>query len=195
MCAGLWPRWTPCSASPTSLALPLNPIRKLIGKPRVLGSGLQPRWLMGLPDLEPLIDDSRVLRWAEPHSVLLVSLMFYWAWISDRFSGNAMRDQVKKTEVLSVIKTVHGKEIRASHGLGLHIDSVWSFWRIAAVSRLVGALTFMHKVCYSYSGPSSKMSIAHASTAELPCNSHIANSYIYRCFSNLRALETSVSDL
>lgn len=42
---------------PTSFALPLNPIGKLIGKPRVLGSGLWPRWLMGLPDLKSAIND------------------------------------------------------------------------------------------------------------------------------------------
>lgn len=48
-------------------------------------------------------------------------LVFYWTWISDRVSGNAMRDRVKRTEVLSVIKTGHGEEIRACHELGLMI--------------------------------------------------------------------------
>lgn len=52
---------------------------------------------------------------------LLISPIFYWAWISDQLSGNAMRDSVKMTELLSVIKTGHGKEIRASLELGLTI--------------------------------------------------------------------------
>lgn len=76
---------------------------------------------MGLPDLEPLIDDSRVLRMARPHSILSVSLIFYRAWIPDLVSGNAMKDKVTKTGVLSIIKTDHSKEIRASHELGLSI--------------------------------------------------------------------------
>lgn len=51
--------WIAADPPATSHALPLNPIRKLIGKLWVLGSGLRPTWLMGLPDLKSLINDSR----------------------------------------------------------------------------------------------------------------------------------------
>lgn len=51
VCVGRQPSPASGSASPASCALPLNPIRKLIGKRWVLGSGPRPRWLMGLPDL------------------------------------------------------------------------------------------------------------------------------------------------
>ena len=37
----------------SSCSLLLNPIRELIGRRRVSGSGLLPRWLMGFPDREP----------------------------------------------------------------------------------------------------------------------------------------------
>lgn len=67
----------PRSASRTFHALLLNPIRKLIGELRVWGFRLESRWLMGLPDLESLIDDSRVLRMAEPHFILPISLIFF----------------------------------------------------------------------------------------------------------------------
>lgn len=35
------------------------------------------------------------------NSTLLVSLVYYRAWISDQFSGNAMRDWVKKRGFIS----------------------------------------------------------------------------------------------
>ncbi len=164
-----------CSASPTSLALPLNPIRKLIGKPWVLGSGLQPRWLMGLPDPEPLIDDSRVLRWAEPHSVLLVSLIFYRAWISDQFSGNAMREQVKKTEVLSVIKkSPRERDKSKSWTWPYNIDSMYCyvqrllflFWSVPFCNLRALGTSYKHEVWHFIT---SLLAWANIATWQMKC--------------------------
>lgn len=62
VCVGAGPRRALLPGPCRLPALPLNPIRKLIGKPWVLGSGPQPRWLMGLPDAPAgLINGSGVL--------------------------------------------------------------------------------------------------------------------------------------
>lgn len=65
---------------------------------------------------------------------------------SQTVSVNAMRDKVKKTEVLSSIKTDLNKEIRASHELGLTILTPSKVLATIVSLRLVGALAFRHKV-------------------------------------------------